>query len=133
MRILLAFLACLHAAGCTFGPHLNDLQPANGGAGATVRVNRSTGGSMSGELIGWNAEGLLLRILSAPEDVSLYVVPEREIRSIEIAGLGKFNGSAARLGLNGATRGARYSRRIDDALLARLLEAHGQTELMRPR
>jgi hypothetical protein len=127
------WMFCFLAAACVWGPRIEDLPSANSGAGASVRVFRTNGDVESGELLGWSADGLLLRRRDTAENESLYLIVEPDVRSIEIPGVGVVRGNAARQGLGNARHAARYLRRIDSELLEHLLTAYGQTALVRSR
>lgn len=126
-----AWIACLIVAGCMLGPSRKDLAPANGGEGAIVQVIRSNGSRVTGELLGWNAAGMVMRTREELQVEPLFLVPTEEIESVVIPGLGRIRGTDARLGRRNARKAARYLRRIDDDLLAQLLAAYGQAELRR--
>ncbi|MDP9201904.1 MAG: hypothetical protein M3P26_08235 [Gemmatimonadota bacterium] len=89
MKPFIAALITLSlAAGCRYGPKIENLNLASSPRGAAVQVTRTTGG-VSGELLAVNEDGLVVL-----EGRRMVTVPFSEIRDARFAEVG----SAYRIG-----------------------------------
>lgn len=124
------FMTLALLSACSFGPSLDDVN-ARIAAGVDVEVRREEGEPVFGELVGWVERGPVILISGGASGSTLVLVPAEEVRQVRTHGFGRFSGSAAQRGQGSVRFVARYPYPITDELLARLLQAYGQTALER--
>ena len=124
MRLLTLGL-CLLLAGCSVGRRGSSLEFSQTPGGAIVTVQTSGGSSLLGELVGTRDDGILL---VRKADAQVVFVAGPAITLVTIPGYGavrSFAGERRRL-----ASVSRYPGGVSDELLANLLSAYGQVELV---
>jgi hypothetical protein len=130
IRIWFAASVAVELAGCSVGPSPSTYGPARDPAGTTCTISLRSSQRLAGELLAARASDAVMVVGGKITAISYGSIAESRCEGV---GAIPFDGSGTLVeAWAGELRGrARYPQAIGEELMARLLRAYGQTELLR--